>query len=243
VLKRVLISPLSSVLVRPVASLLPLPARLCPLCFLCPSINRIFPSQKTLSCVYNRVLPHCFTIQLIMIICTEFLKTNSSIVIRVNPINKVLRPGLVVFRKSCVEFFNGEEPIMVRVRAVFKELLPCGLLRTPLPFFILCTFDTDVVVADEAVEPVVAVVGLGENPAARGTFVTVPGPLHLWPEPQLFSTLAGDIKRVGHCFQFIFPACCVCTHPTVAAVVPQKVVDLILAKIAQCLPFLCSSLT
>ena len=173
--------------------------------------------------------------------------------VRVNPIDKSLCPRLVVLREDCVELFDREKPVEVRVGALFKELPPCGLLWAPRPFFIPCALSTDVVVAEEAVEPVVAVVGLGEDLAAGGTCVTVPGPLpaseadylskkkksslfflfskeefsHLWPESQLVSTLAEDVKRLRHCFQFRFPARCVSAHSTVGSVVPQKVVDLV----------------
>jgi len=243
VLERVLIGPLSSVLVRPVAALLPLPPRLCPLRFLCPSINRIFPPQKTLSCVYNRILSHGFIIQLIVIVGSELLEADPSVVVRVNPIHKSLRPRLVVLWEGCLELFDGEKTVVVRVGTVFKELLPCGLLWPPQPLFISCALRTDVVVAEEAVEPVVAVVGLGEELVAGGTYVTVPRPLHFWPEPELFSTLTEDVKRLWHCFQHCLPACRVGAHPAMVSVVPQKVVDLRLAKIAQCLSFLCSSWT
>jgi len=178
-----------------------------------------------------------------VVVCTELLKADPPVVVRVNPIDKSLCPRLVVLREDCVELFDREKPVEVRVGALFKELPPCGLLWAPRPFFIPCALSTDVVVAEEAVEPVVAVVGLGEDLAAGGTCVTVPGPLHLWPESQLVSTLAEDVKRLWHCFQFRFPARCVSTHSTVGSVVPQKVVDLRLAKIAQRLSFLCSSLT
>ena len=97
--------------------------------------------------------------------------------VRVNPIDKSLCPRLVVLREDCVELFDREKPVEVRVGALFKELPPCGLLWAPRPFFIPCALSTDVVVAEEAVEPVVAVVGLGEDLAAGGTCVTVPGPL------------------------------------------------------------------
>ena len=76
-----------------------------------------------------------------------------------------------------MNLFDREKPIVVRVGNVFKELLPFGLLWTPQPFLNLSTLGTDVVVAEEAVEPVVAVVGLGEDLAAGGTCVTVPRPL------------------------------------------------------------------
>ena len=79
--------------------------------------------------------------------------------------------------EGCLELFDGEKTVVVRVGTVFKELLPCGLLWPPQPLFISCALRTDVVVAEEAVEPVVAVVGLGEDLAAGGTCVTVPRPL------------------------------------------------------------------
>jgi len=232
VLERVLISPLSSVLVRPVAGLLPLPPNLCPLSFLCPTIDRIFPPQKTLSCVLHRILPHSFTIQLIVVVCTELLEADSSIVVRVNPINEPLCPLLVVLREGCVDFIDREKTIVVRVCLLFKELQPRGLLRTPQPFLVPCALGTDVVVAEEAIQPVVAVVGLWKGLVAGWARLAVPGPLHLWPEPQLLSTLAEDVKRPRHCFQFCFSTRRVGAHPTMASVVPQKVVDLIFAEVA-----------
>jgi len=232
VLERVIISPFSSVLVRPVAGLLPPPPNLCPLRFLCPTINRIFPPQKTHSCVLHRVLPQSFTIQLIVVVCTELLEADPSIVVRVDPIHQLLCPLLVVLREGGVDFFHREKSIVVCVRLLFKELLPRGLLRTPQPFLVPCTLGTDVVVAEEAIEPVVAVVGLGKDLVAGGARLAVPGPLHLWPEPQFLSTLAEDIIRLRHCFQFSFSTRCVGAHPTMASVVPQKVVDLIFAEVA-----------
>jgi len=121
---------------------------------------------------------------------------------------------------------------VVRVRLLFKELQPRGLLRTPQPFLVPCALGTDVVVAEEAVESVVAVVGLWKGLVAGWARLAVPGPLHLWPEPQLLSTLAEDVKRPRHCFQFCFSTRRVGAHPTMASVVPQKIVDLIFAEVA-----------
>merc|ERR1719397_1644950 len=81
--------------------------------------------------------------------------------VRVNLIDQFLSPLLVVLREGCMDFFHREKPIVVRVGNVFKELLPFGFLGTPQPFLNLSALGTDVVVAEEAVEPVVAVVGLG----------------------------------------------------------------------------------
>ena len=124
-----------------------------------------------------RVLPQSFTIQLIVVVCTELLEADPSIVVRVDPIHQLLCPLLVVLREGCVDFFHREKSIVVCVRLLFKELLPRGLLRTPQPFLVPCALGTDVVVAEEAIEPVVAVVGLGKDLVAGGARLAVPGPL------------------------------------------------------------------
>jgi len=155
-----------------------------------------------------------------MVVSTELFEVDLSVVVRVNPIDQFLSPLLVVLREGCMNLFNREKTIVVRVGNVFKELLPFGFLRTPQPFLNLSALCTDVVVAEEAVEPVVAVVGLGEDLAAGWARLAVPGPLHRWPKPELLSTLAEDFIRLGHCFQLSFPTCGVGTHSTMGSVVP-----------------------
>ena len=112
------------------------------------------------------------------------------VVVRVNPIDQFLSPLLVVLREGCMDLFNREKTIVVRVSNVFKELLPFGLLRTSQPFLNLSALCTDVVVAEEAVEPVVAVVGLGEDLAAGGASLAVPGTLPVNEAHYLFMVLS-----------------------------------------------------
>ena len=105
------------------------------------------------------------------------IEIDLSVVVRVNSVDQFLSPLLVVVREGCMNLFDREKPIVVRVGNVFKELLPFGLLWTPQPFLNLSALCTDVVVAEKAIEPVIAVVGLGEDLAVGWSRLAVPGPL------------------------------------------------------------------
>ena len=70
-----------------------------------------------------RILSHGFVVQLIVVVCTELLKADPSVVVRVDPIDKSLCPRLVVLREGCVELFDREKPVKVPVGALFKELV------------------------------------------------------------------------------------------------------------------------
>ena len=63
---------------------------------------KLWKISKTSYCI----LSHGFIIQLIVVVCTELLEADPSVVIRVDPINKNLCPRLVVLREGCVELFD-----------------------------------------------------------------------------------------------------------------------------------------
>ena len=101
---------------------------------------------------------------------TKLLKADSSIVIRVDPIHQPLRPLLVELRERGVDFFDREKPIVVLVRGLLEELPPLGLLRLAYqPFLGPSAIDAHVEVTEEAVEPLVAVVGVGKHLPTRPT--------------------------------------------------------------------------
>ena len=62
-------------------------------------------------------------IPLAVVISTELLQTDPSIMVRVNKVNQVLSPLPVmpVVRKSFQDLFNREKAIMVLVRNVLKK--------------------------------------------------------------------------------------------------------------------------
>ena len=82
------------------------------------------------------------------------------------------RPLLVKLRERCMDLLDREKPIVVLVRGLLEELPPHGLLNLRLayqPFLGPSAIDTHVEVTEEAVEPLVAVVGVGKHLPTRPT--------------------------------------------------------------------------
>ena len=91
-------------------------------------------------------------IPLAVVISTELLQTDPSIMVRVNTVNQVLSPFPVmpVVRKSFQDLVNREKAIMVFVRSVLKKDLPVLLLRRGQGDLSANTISADVPVTGEA---------------------------------------------------------------------------------------------
>jgi len=176
-------------------------------------------------------------IYLAVVIGTELLQTNPSIMVRVNSIHESLGPLLVVLREGCMDLINREKPVLVFVRLILKKILPVFLLRRHQGHLCSHAVGAYVPIAQEADESIVPVVRLGQRLVGRGARLAGPCALHCRPEPESFSsgdsTLAKGTHRLWHRFQFLLPCCAVCAHATMSSVVPKKVVDLSVAEVAQ----------
>jgi len=137
-------------------------------------------------------------IPLAVVISTELLQTDPSIMVRVNKVNQVLSPFPVmpVVRKSFQDLVNREKAIMVFVRSVLKKDLPVLLLGRGHGDLSANTIGADVPVAGEADKAVCSLVPLWQRLVGGWARLAGPRALHSRPESQFVSTLTKSERRL-----------------------------------------------